>query len=458
MADSYVDYALGTGANDGSDWTNAYHTTTPTQNALTDAGVGGRVFIKTDSSGTNTDIIAAAQTLTSPGTILNPTNIYGCKSGTSATPPTNSDLNTRGATDIPSYGTSGDNADLLLAGFCQVVGMNFQTSDELRVLGSTDTSWVFEDCDILVATTDDNSIGIFIGTNAASLMLRLIDCDLDMTRASARIRMDERGTFLWKGGTLLYSTSAPTAGFILALMGNHLIEDVDLSSVGANALVGVGTMENGITIFKNCKVHASYSLITGTFVQRDLKIEIYSSSADTAISTSVPGYESETAAGNVITETSRVRTGGADDGAAGLFSWAMLPNANAVLFPNDTLQSPPMGIWLDGTETTITVNIANDSASTDMQDDEVWLEVIASNNILDTAQYVINRDRMAILGTAVDQDDDTGSTWGSGANNHQKLVVTVAPGYQGLALCYVHCAERAASPKTVYVDPRPELA
>ena len=86
MADKYVDYALSTGSNDGSDWTNAYHTTTPTQNGLTNAGAGGNVFIKTDSAGSNTDLTAADTTYTSPGTVHAHTNVYGCKNGTTNTP------------------------------------------------------------------------------------------------------------------------------------------------------------------------------------------------------------------------------------------------------------------------------------------------------------------------------------------------------------------------------------
>ena len=207
---------------------------------------------------------------------------------------------------------------------------------------------------------------------------------------------------------------------------------------------------------------ASAVAITGTFTSRLATVQLYDCNEDTAISSSIQDFEFYSAAGSIVIETSRVRTGGADDDDSGLFAWAITPDANAPSFPGFTLKSPPIAIWLDGTETTVTVHIANDAAESsptnDMHDDEVWAEVVASDSGLDTAQAVINNDRMAILGTAADQANDAGSTWGSGANNHQTLDVTLAPGYEGWALVYVHCAERSGSPKIVYVDPLPELS
>ena len=39
---------------------------------------------------------------------------------------------------------------------------------------------------------------------------------------------------------------------------------------------------------------------------------------------------------------------------------------------------------------------------------------------------------MQLLGTAADIADDTGSTWGSGGENDQKLAQSIAPDYRGL--------------------------
>ena len=458
MADSYADYALTTGLNDGSDWTNAYHTTTPTQKAITDAGAGGRAFIKTDSAGTNNDVTAGSVTLTSPGTLLNPTQIYGCKNGTTATPPANSDLNVRGATDIPVFGTSGNNNDILMVGFAQWYGMSLKCGDSLQHVGSTDLTWWLKECDLAVTLNDTSStIGIIIGNDNAQIGLVLRNVDFDIARTGGVINCRQNTNFDWVGGKLTHSLSVPTAGLV---NGGHAvnmrIKGVDLTALGANPLIDAsGSFGSRIDV-SNCRINTSMSLITGTFDEHHSRHRMYNCSADTGISTSVIGLEIEDSNGTISSVTDRVHLtggGGANDGAAGDFAWAMEPNANAVEFPNFTLKSDPIAIWLDGTETTVTVFIANNSASTDMQDDEVWLEVLASDSTLDTAQHVLSDDRMAVLGTPANQDDDTGSTWGSGANNHQKLVVTIAPGYEGWAVGYVHCCEDAASPKIVYVDP-----
>ena len=112
----------------------------------------------------------------------------------------------------------------------------------------------------------------------------------------------------------------------------------------------------------------------------------------------------------------------------------------------------------DGTAQTLTVFIANSSASTDYQDDEVWL-VAKSPSEDGTADYDYYTTQMDLLATPSDITDDAGSSWGTGANNHQKLEITLSPDYNGIIECWVVFAKNfGASPETLYVDPLPVLS
>lgn len=453
MADTYCDLTgSGSATSPYDTWAKA---ASDIQTALTQAGAGGRCFVKTSATATaNKDTAAAARILTSPGTALSLTEIYGCKNGTTNEPPVTSDLVVRDDADMPIFEATGANSDFTPAGVSHCYGIEFLIGENFEA-NSSAAYWVFEECEITLGI-DDTISGFYVGgTASANYYVHLVNTNVNFTNSGDDFTFETNSAFSWHGGVL--GGTAPTYLIDDHIEGSGLFFGVDLSLVSGSLVDATGTLNCDVR-FISCEIHASVSLTGGTFGENSSRVVMQNCSSSTAISTSVIALDEATAQGTVSSETTRVRTGGADDGAAGDFSWAMLPNANAPSFPSITLRSPPMAIWLDGTETTVTVYIANDSASTDMQDDEVWLDVWASDSTLDTAQYVLNSDRMAVLGTPANQTDDTGSTWGSGANNHQTLAVTIAPGYEGWALCYVHCAERAASPKTVYVDPLPVLS
>ena len=63
--------------------------------------------------------------------------------------------------------------------------------------------------------------------------------------------------------------------------------------------------------------------------------------------------------------------------------------------------------------------------------------------------------RTQLLGTPADLTDDTGSTWGSGGNNHQKLSQAIAPDYEGPVRGTLIYSRAAAA--TLYSDPLPVI-
>ena len=460
MADFYVDFDNGLDSQDGSDWDNADLTL---EASFTAASACDNIFVRSNATASTTpDTVAGTHNLTSPGTLLFPVKVYCCKSGTSATPPVNSDLVVKGAADMPIIEVTGNNGSIELFGSVYFYGMDFQASNRFRSVSTAARSITLERCLITIGLDDTGNWVEFDASTSGGVEIILIDTDITFDKIADAFRFQDAVSFLWQGGELKGTAPTKLVDSLIRSSGEVRFVGVDLGLVAGILVDGADLRSAGPIHFINCEVHASVTLAAAITGDPVASVHMWNCSSNTGISTSIIDYRFISGAGTIDSETTRKRDGGADDGAAGDFSWAMLPNANALDFPSRTLRSPPMSIWLDGTETTITVYIANDAAESspanDLEDDKVWLEVLASDSGLDTAQFVLDDDRMALLGTAADQDDDTGSTWGSGANNHQKLVVTIAPGYQGWAFCYVHCAERAASPKTVYVDPLPELS
>ena len=174
-----------------------------------------------------------------------------------------------------------------------------------------------------------------------------------------------------------------------------------------------------------------------------------------AVGSSIQNYQYSDAFGSIVNESTIVRTGGADDDATGLFSYAMTPNASATLEGSGAnLASSWMSVWVAGGATTLTVYIANSSASTDYNQDEAWVEFYTPD-AGDTAQHdqTFFPAGARLLDSSTAITDDTGSTWGTGGNNHQKFSATVTTGFEGFAYARLHLAKREASPTTLYLDP-----
>ena len=167
-------------------------------------------------------------------------------------------------------------------------------------------------------------------------------------------------------------------------------------------------------------------------------------------------FKKVTYQGDVTGTLSRYRTGGADDGEqANAYSWEMATNANAKeqFCP---LESPPMLLWLDGTETSIKVYVASGGT---LNNDDFWIDVGSPSEIANpnqTAQGQFDHSRMAIDGTPAALTTDSSSTWnGTGVGTKQQISVTIAPTIAGPVVVRAFLAKPST---TVYVDPKPEAA
>jgi hypothetical protein len=221
---------------------------------------------------------------------------------------------------------------------------------------------------------------------------------------------------------------------------------VNLSNATTN-LVDVSSAGPGRFSFEQCKLAAGVNLKTGTNPGRH-GIEVWlenSDSADTQYRMQRHFYQ-----GDVYSETTVVRTGGASDGTTPL-AHKMVSSANATFIV--PLYGPDLVIYNSavGGSKTATVEIIHDSV-TNVQDDEVWLEV----EYLGTSGFPLSlfaTDRMTnILSTAADQTDSsaTWTTTGLANPNTQKLVVTFTPQEVGIIRCRVVVGKAS---QTVYIDP-----
>ena len=466
MADKFADFDGGSDAASGDDFDNAYLTT---QKALTDALAGGRAFIKTDSAGTNRDTAASARSLTSPGTNGNPTSIFGCKSGTAGTGiPTNSDLVTRGDTDMPVFEATGISSDINMVGYGNTYGFGFEAGADFGLLGSANVGWMFENIKISIAISAGTNKEFKLGNSGSAVndqFIWLKDCEVNFDRVDCRFTQFKGSRLLWHGGVL---TAGSGVDFLFesSLQGFAEIRSVNLTAMGSSQVfVEVGSARNIDILALNCKIPASLAVTSGTWTgPASGRVRMHGCSTDTGLGSgdSVPDFTDSNFYGDIVYEPTAFRTNGADDQADGGFSYKMTPNADVTLEPFTALVSPPILGWIegDGTAVVLTIFIANSSASDDYDDDGAWAEFFLPD-ALGTAQHDYVTDRMTPLATAAPQTDDTGSIWGTGANNHQKLVVTLAaadaPDYQGPVVGFVHIAKRQASPDSGFVDPLIEV-
>ena len=455
MADAYVDLDAGSDANSGADWANAEKTV---QAGLTGAGAGGTCYVRRTDSGTpGVDTASGSRTLTSPSSsILNPTRLIGVKDGTTAEPPAASDIAVRGTDTLPVFAATGI-ANLTCAGACSVFGMKINASWSLQI--NTSNVWVFDGSELVSGKE-------IITSNGATFIWN--DCEVEFAGTNASLSAQHAtssstGGIYMYGGKILF-TSAPTVNglFKANLIAAAPIEltGVDLSGLGNNTMYTTGSAQaQGPKTLRNCSLPATFTRLSGTPTgySPQFKLELIGCSSVTSVAntSSIQDYVREDMWGTIELETTKVRTGGADDGAAGGFSYKMSPRSNSVLEGSSAkLTSPWMSVWVSGgSSKTLTIHIANDGAG-DLNEDEVWSEFFTPD-AGDTAQHDQTFDpsdgaRIAVSTTAV--TDDTGSTWGGSVGNHQKMSVTVTPGFEGEVYARLHYAKRAFD--VLYLDPK----
>lgn len=265
------------------------------------------------------------------------------------------------------------------------------------------------------------------------------------------------GTLVWSGGSLLSGGTSPTT--LLASLGAiAYVENLDLSNASSSMDLCSSTTFNVSAYFRNIKLPTNWSgalnssggssAPTKQTAIFDLQNVDYSGS-NYRISRATP-Y------GNLNSETTITRAGGANNGTSGL-SWKVVTStANATAkYPQATFWTPEIVKWVGATGSTVTATVEIVSSAT-LNNDDIWLEVTylsASGAPLGT---VVTNAKAGLLANAAAHTTST-ATWNSSPATpvYQKLAVSFVPQLKG----FIHAQVRVAKASTtVYIDPKITLS
>ena len=352
-----------------------------------------------------------------------------------------------------------DNADALSTGAvvaCQraiKIFVNYITSINIKWIFSGDTTRgsgcgvIFIGDGTITVLELDGASNSFLGEgDNDSASLEIYNGNVELNNA-ANILGLTNGILIWKNGTLI-APNGSTYVFNMSSVYNKklLVEDVDLTAVGAGTLINVTNSEATVADFIRCKLPSNLSAISSAFnaVGNVGKINLHSCSYDKL----TYGFTESSAEGIVGDETSIVRTGGASDGITPI-SWKMVSSAGVNEF-GPHLETPSINIWNESTsEITLTIHGIIDSA-TNLQSDEVWIEVSYPKDA--TSGLGALETSRIIYGSITDLAAST-ETWAeSMANpNKFKLTATFTPAQAGPITARV-CVGKAST--TLYICPK----
>jgi hypothetical protein len=436
VANIYVRSTDGNNADNGSTW------------ALAKADLTGAAAI--DAAGdviylsqAHSESTAGALTIALAGTSASPTKVIG--GNDAAEPPT-------AVSTAPKVVATGTNSITITGGGIYFYGVQFEagsgsSSTLFLNLGNSNSSDVeFEACAFRLVTTGGGST-IALGTGFSLFK----NCTFKF--AAAGQSADAKGQVVVSGGSLESGGTSPTNMFSMNSSAARLfVEGFDLSNASSGVNIFKPTAAPARALIRNSKLPASWSgsLVNGT-LQAGERYEMHNCDAtDTNYRMAISDY-----AGSAITETTIVRTGGANDGTTSL-SWKLVSTANAE-YPNITFDTAEIVQWNDttGSSKTCTVEIITDNVT--LTDAECWLEI----QYLGTSGFplgsFVSDSKADVLATAANQATST-ETWTTTLLDtpvKQKLVATFTPQEKG----FVHAVVRLAKASTtVYVDPKLTIA
>ena len=425
MADIYCRSADGNDADDGSTWALADATAAA---AITAAGAGGKAYL----SDNHAEATGAAVTLACSTNPASPTIIMSVNDSGDPQPPTALLV---GA----SISTGAGNFILLITGFGLFKYVKFirpGTNSANLNIGTASTPFLlrFENVTFEMSTTSASAT-LAIGGNTNS-----VDdsgCEFEdsvVTFGSVSQSILIRAPFVWRGGSAAATGSVPTSLFVPAngVSANSLIRGVDLSAFGSGKnLVNVAAATYGSYEFVNCLLGASVSATTGTHPgPGGVTVSLVNCNVS---GTTTPRNEWWGYQGNWITETTIVRTGGANDGTTAL-SYRMTSSAAASLYSPLVWKSGYIQNNNTGSAITLTVHVVTDNVT--LTDKEAWIEVEYLGTASSTLQSAITdhaADDAFFLGAGASQttSTETWTTTGLATPVKQQLSVSFTPQVKG---------------------------
>jgi len=344
MASYYVRSGAA-GAADGTSWTDAYTTLVT---ALTGKAAGDIFYVAADHAET----AAAAKTLTSPGTAVNPCYIY-CVDHTGSVPPVSADLRTTG-----SVTTTGTNAITFAGGHAKVYGLIFSAgtgaSPVSMGLGSTNGSWVLDSCQLQNPTTSTNS-NFLVGSQTIprAIYIKLKNTTFTFGHSGCAIIL-AGARFVWEDTpSAIAGATQPLRLFDDAssgASGDAWIEGVDLSAIASGQTLVAAINAPKTFTFKDCLL--SSNVIIAAAPQDPAYAETFLLRSDGAGT----NYRNEKYQymGTQTVETTIIRTGGASDGTTSISS-KITTTVNSNWFT--PFEAFPIAIWNSTTASNVTATL-----------------------------------------------------------------------------------------------------
>ncbi len=462
MANRFHDGDLTTGLNDGTTWANAWQTMA---DVAANAATGDRVYWQgTETRGSHLDLTFVN------GTPANPIRLLGVKGGTTAEPPTQSDLipGFRTGNAIVAYDQTGANAPPKLTGGAGGWRVNIKKVDGLYIYGAIwedtwitnyatntpgdDINVIWEECRTGLDRTDQSinyGRDIFLSVNKH----KFINCSWQHDTGGCGL---DAVSIEVIGGKI--SNAFKVGHFDCSISAQLKMTGVDLTALGTNAMFNLAGCHGLIVDLVNCKVASGFVLNTGTLPGPGTEARTVGLSSATGITTSEQGFKYVSWGGTVIDETTVVRASGASDGAAGAFSRKITLNASETIEEFWPFKAPLLMGWIKGdgsTTQTITVFIHNTTA--DLKVDDAALRLFYPSGAGDALHEHINTVANLLTVTPADITDDS-SLWNGSANFSQKFVVTLdgspnpIPDYEGPIYGWIEYYK--ASGPILYYDPK----
>ncbi len=257
----------------------------------------------------------------------------------------------------------------------------------------------------------------------------------------------QRGRLVWTNSpnAIASGGSLPTTLFGATGPTQITLECVDFSDMASKTLFASMASQTDI-LLKDCELPGTFTLNAtqaGGVGQGNITV-IRSASGATNYITEKHNY-----AGDLTTETTIVRTGGASDGTQAVAHKVITTANSSVLFPFTCI---PLSVWNDSTSAATATVYGIWGGGAVPKKEDIWIDVEYLGSALTPQGSFISSGNADILATA-DCDSDT-STWG-GSTTKFKMAVTLTAGMKGPLTVYVRCAKASS---TFYVDPKVVLS
>jgi hypothetical protein len=294
----------------------------------------------------------------------------------------------------------------------------------MRFSSSVTGHWILESDgshDVL-SMTRNGIASIELGEHSGgSMRLEIINGGVYFYDSSGQFELNYATDLIWRGGIL--SSTETLASFLDCTDGinphNITISDVDLSVINTGSLCNIsGDATTYCVHLSRCKIDPDTAIIpTSPLTCGEIYLDHCSDG------NRYYDFLRYCLQGTCKDETTIVRTGGASDGTTGM-SVKMISSANCAE-SYMALPSIPIYGWTDSTtEKTFTIEGVWDSA-TNIQDDEIWMELEYPANATDGLGAVVT-DKCAILGTPADQTTSA-ATWTTTGLTEYRSETAISP-------------------------------